>query len=117
MIDPVMEDLPLRRVLQFVKREWQSVSEIAKAHNTTHPMSLEMWIKLSNAVRRRVFNEKREAEVGEVLSKLEDMEYVECQTGKNHPESPHIELRKETTFYRLTSKGVTARGSIRRGFP
>lgn len=112
MADPVMSNLPLRRVLDCVLREYQTRGEMSKAYNAKYPM--EGWIRFSNALRRRVFSEVKEREFDEFLQELVDREYVENQESYDHPERSHERLNQQTQFYRLTEKGRLAKLSVKR---
>lgn len=111
MADPVMSNLPLRKVLDCVSRDWQTRDEIVKAYSLRNPM--EAWIRFSNAMRRKVFNEKKENDVAEFLQDLVHKGYVELHVSRVHPHSS-VTVSKLTPFYRLTEKGKAAKLSVKR---
>jgi hypothetical protein len=115
MADPVMGNLPLRRVLKCVNTEYQSRNEIHKIWARENP--LEVWIELSNTLKRKWIKEKREEKdktFDEALQDLESNGYVIEKMSKNHPSREHVRLRKETAFYKLTGLGESAKSSAKR---
>lgn len=113
MADPVMSDLPLRRVLESVTREYRSRAELFTAYAYRHP--LEAWIHFSAEMRRKVFKERREQEFDTLLSTLVRCGYVqEHGPSRTHPENQHTRLGHPSMFYRLTEMGKSALRSVKR---
>ncbi len=105
MADPVMSDLPLRRVLECVTREYQTRSQIIKAHSLRYPM--EGWIRFSDRMRRSLFKEEREEVIDVQLLTLLRRGYIRL---------PQEEERNRIKFpsYRLTDLGTSALASVKK---
>lgn len=112
MADPVMSDLPLRKVLECVMRDYQTREEMLKLYFQKYP--LEGWIHFSDAIRKKVFKEEKESDFDEKLFRLVLEGYVEKHETKQHPRYAHLKLRRVTPFYRLTEKARAARASLKR---
>jgi hypothetical protein len=103
-------DPPLRRLFMLVEKEYKTEEEIAEKHFAFNPLSIEMFIRLSNAARRKIFREKKSPSFDELMERLVGLNLVEVHTTKVNPKPPHLRLSKETTFYCLSEKGKEARG-------
>lgn len=116
MADPVMSNLPLRRVLDCVGKEYpeyQTRDEIHKTWSRRNPM--EQWIGISNTLRRKIFKEKKEEKekgFDDALEELIGEGYVSAQISRDHPSQEHVRFRKVMTFYKLTEKGKKAKVSV-----
>ncbi len=112
MADPVMSNLPLRRVLDCVKEEFQTRAEIGKAYTLKNP--IEAWIHFSNAMRKRVFKEEREANLDGLLEQLVKDEYVLKVPRKYDSLIDKKRFFGVVSFYKLTDEGKKAKASIKR---
>ncbi len=99
----------LRRLLKWITKKYKIEKEIAKEHLGFNPPSIEMFMVLSSAMRRRIFKEGKNPTFDELISKLVDSGYVHRFTGYHDPNHPEIRLSKESTFYCLTKKGEEAK--------
>lgn len=111
MADPVMSNLPLRRVLECISEDPQTLHQITKTYLSNHPM--EAWIRFSNALRRRVFKEEKQDDVFDALHELVMDGYVRQIPAKKHP-TRGTALAKETMFYVILEKGREARSSVKK---
>lgn len=112
MADPVMSNLPLRRVLDCVEEKFQTRAQIGKIYTTKHP--IEAWIHFSNAMRKRVFKEEREANLDGLLEQLVKDEYVFKETRKYNSLVDKKRFFGDVSFYKLRQKGIDAKASIKR---
>lgn len=109
MADPVMSDLPLRRVLESVSEDYQTAAEIEKLHARMYPPELEGFLKISDALRRKIFHEKKGPTVEEQLDTLVRLGYVEQYTTDYYLKP----LPQEITYYRKSPTGRRAVFSAR----
>jgi hypothetical protein len=114
MADYAELDPPQRRLFMLVEKEYKTEGEIAEKHFAFNPLSLEAFIRLTEAMRKRIFKEKKNPSFDELMDTLVDLGLVEQHTAKVGPKSPHLRLAKETTFYRLSEKGKELRGMAKK---
>ena len=104
----IVIDPPLRRVLECVSEEYKTVDEISEIHHRRHPFNIELVIRFSNAVRGRVFNEKKQKQkipsVEKSLSELYRAGFLERMLTDFYLEA----LPERTKFYRLNNEGRSA---------
>jgi len=103
-------DPSLRRLLMFVEKEYKAEEEIAEKHFALNPLSLEAFIRMTEAMRRKIFREKRSPSFNELMGQLIGLGLVEFYTTNVGLKPPYLQLAKETTFYCLTEKGKEFRG-------
>ncbi len=101
--------LSLRRLLDFVSKEYVKEKEIAKKHFAFHPLSLESYLRLSKALRSRAFREEKSPTFDELMDHLVARGYVEVLVTSVDPKNPTRGLGRQFVFYRLTEKGVSAK--------
>lgn len=106
MADPVMSNLLLRRVLECVTERYQTAEQISSLYSKKYPVSdIDLFLKASNFLRRKVFSEKTTKYKVENLEKeisiLCSHGYVEKWLTNFYLEV----LPRETKFYRLTDLG------------
>jgi len=109
MTDPVMSNLPLRRVLTCISERGKSEREIAKDFTQKYPPDIELFINLLQKAREKAFNEvPKEREVPSVQWQLDHLlavGYIEVEPKDFHEGK---DLLEETNFYNLSPRGRTA---------
>lgn len=113
MVEDAERNLQLRRLLRWVTNEFAPAKEIAKKHFAFNPLSLETWVRASDALKKTWIKEKKSPTFDELISQLEDLGYVESFTGRRDPKNPSRKLSRETTFYKLTDKGIQVKPRFR----
>ncbi len=111
-----MSNLPLRRVLDCMGKEYPEYQTRDEIHKTwSHRNPLEKWIGISNTLRRKVFKEKKEEKekgFDDALEDLIEQGYVSTTISRDHPCREHIRFRKLKIFYKLTEEGKQAKFSV-----
>ena len=96
---------PLRRVLECVSEDYKTVDELSEIHHRRHPFNIEMVVRFSNAMRGKVFSEKKQKQkipsIEKSLSELYQAGFLERLLTDFYLEA----LPERTKFYRLNNEG------------
>lgn len=112
MADDIMKNMPLRWVLECVSESYQTVEEVALVYSRKYPLSLEFMLSISDSLRHKVFNEKETKYKPKSVQRELNILVADGYLEKNVTNFFHVELPKETSFYRLNNRGRSAIFSV-----